>query len=348
MVTIKKIAEEAGVSTMTVSNVINKKTNKVSATTRAQIEGLLEKYNYTPNLNARSLVSSESKLIALIEYAETSNDALISFNEPFMAELLASIDNRVTSKNYFTIIRRVTNVDEITILRKNWNLAGAIVVGLNQKYFQKLMSSLNVPTVFVDSYIDRNTVDAVFKKMHRSMCFVNSDDAEGSFIATDFLLQHDRKKVGFLGYAYNAPGVVSERLEGYRQAHRDYGINVDERRIILMKKNLPAEFKKVETLARQGTINAVVVTADSVACQLIRYLKTSGQVRVPEDLQVIGFDDMYFSQWLIPSLTTIAQDTARKGKMAVDFLLKSKKTGAAQVEFLSLPVNLIQRETTAK
>lgn len=344
MVTIKQIAKEAGVSTMTVSNVINHKTNKVSLDTKERIEALIEQYDYTPNLNARSLVSSESKLIALIEYAETNNDAHISFNEPFLAELLAGIDQRVTEKHYFTIIRRVTSVDEITVLRKNWNLAGAIVVGLNQKYFKKLMTSLNVPTVFVDSYIDKKNIDTVFKRLHRSMCLVNSDDYDGSYQATNFLIQQGRRQVGFLGYEYNAPGVVSERLDGYKQALADNELALDERLVFKIRNPDTDAFQKLGNLVLDRKLDALVVTSDLVACQLISSLNM--KLKIPQDLAVVGFDNMYFSRWMTPPLTTISQDIQRQGKVAVDFLVKAKENKGSQVEFVNLPVKLIKRETT--
>lgn len=348
MATIKLIAQEAGVSTMTVSNVINKRTNKVSVATQEKIQALLNKYHYTPNLNARSLVSLDSKLIAVIEYAEDADDASISFNDPFLAELLANIESEVKTQNYFTLIRRVTKVEEITELRNNWNLAGAIVVGLNARYFEHLMQTLNVPTVFVDSYINRQIVDRVFKKLHRSMCFINSDDFDGSRQATDYLINSGRSKIGFLGFDYNTEGVVSTRLDGYKQALDEHRLPVDNQRIIMIKSKIKPtlEHKKIVRLIQNDKLDALVITSDEATGELLRYLHLNSEIKVPDELAVIGFDNLTIAKLLTPSLSTVGQDIGRKGKVAVNFLINAKQDQESHVEFINLPVNLIIRETT--
>lgn len=333
---------------MTVSNVINKRTNKVSLATQEKVQALLNKYHYTPNLNARSLVSSESKLIAVIEYSEDIDDASISFNDPFLAELLANIESEVKTRNYFTLIRRVTNVEEIVDLRNNWNLAGAIVVGLNARYFEHLMKTLNVPTVFVDSYIDRRVVDRVFKRLHRSMCFINSDDFDGTKQATEYLLNAGRKKIGFLGFAYNSEGVVSNRLAGYRATITDNQMIAESQRIVMIKnKAKPAsEYKKIICLVQNDKLDALVVTSDLVTGELLRYLQLNSDIKVPKDLAIIGFDNLAIAKLLTPALSTVGQDIGRKGRAAVNFLINAKQDHESHIEFISLPVNLVIRETT--
>lgn len=348
MVTINQIAKEANVSKMTVSNVINKRYNKVSDATREKVEALLKQYHYTPNLNARSLVNADSKMIAVIEYAEDDEDASIYFNDPFMAELLAAIDTNVTNQHFFTMIRHVTSVEEITILRKNWNLAGAIVVGLNPKYFEKLMMSLNVPTVFIDSFVSRSAVDSVFRRARRSMCFINSDDFNGARMATNHLIEKGCQKVGFLGFQFNSPGVVSERLDGYMQALSQADMPLVERRVIRAKNKgkLDPEFKRIGQLVTKHELDGLFVTSDLAASQLLHYLHENTAVRVPTDLALIGFDNMYFSSWMVPALSTVSQDIIKQGQMAVDFLTKVKSGSEARSEFINLPVSLVLREST--
>ena len=117
-ITIKQIAEEAGVSMTTVSNVLNKKTHRVSEEKIQLIEEIIEKHHYIPNMNARSLVNSSSKLIGLLYYSK-ENDFI--FSDPFTSELLAGIEKESKRNGYFVLVHNVTSINDILTLQKNWN-----------------------------------------------------------------------------------------------------------------------------------------------------------------------------------------------------------------------------------
>ncbi|EGO6683534.1 LacI family transcriptional regulator, partial [Enterococcus faecalis] len=125
-ITIKDIAREAGVSIATVSNVINNKANRVSEKKKREIHELMDKYNYAPNLNARSLVAQESKMIGILYYSIKEE---IDFGDPFIADLMTGLEFEAKRQGTFILFHGFNELKDIDLLQRNWNFDGFIIIG---------------------------------------------------------------------------------------------------------------------------------------------------------------------------------------------------------------------------
>jgi len=224
-ITIKQIAKEAGVSVTTVSNVINNKTHRVSEDKKRLIETIIKKYDYIPNMNARALVQSSSRLIGLLYH---SNQGSINFSDPFVAEVLEGIEHLAKATGYFTLIHEITSVQDIEIIKKNWRFEGFIIVGVFEQFFEEINSKIQEPIVFIDTHLPKERYEEVQPFTNR--VFINTDDYLAGYTVTHYLITKEHKKIAFLAYPFeiNQASVVQQRFKGYVQALKEQKLTVNE------------------------------------------------------------------------------------------------------------------------
>lgn len=306
-VTIKKIAEEAGVSVTTVSNVINNRSHRVSKEKLALINSIIKKYNYTPNLNARSLVKAPSKLIGLIYYSKRHSKDIVN---PFVSEILSGVEYEAKKQDYFVLFHNVQNVEDLIKIQTNWQFAGFVIVGVPSNLFKEIDSLLEVPVVYIDTVLDAPDLRTALS--NPNTMFVNTEDAELEAIATNHLIENGHKKIGFVsrGFLENEPSVNEQRYSGYKKALTENGIS--ELHKIERSKEIGFE-AYLEVLKN---LTAVVVSEDFLAIELINFLKEQ-QI----ELSVVGIDDIAFASLVEPPLTTIRIDHTEKGVIAINKLI---------------------------
>jgi len=336
MTSINEIAEMANVSKMTVSNVINKKFSKVSKETRERIEKLLKETNYTPNLFARTLKSSKSKIIMLAIPQTIENDPYKNkaFNNPFYGELINSIEYNLRKSGYFLMFRFINESEVLQKLVINWNIEGIIVLGAIKHEMNTMFKGIKVPAVFLDSYIDADKNDMII-----------TEDEKGGFLATEYLIKSGRKKIGIVVSSMKEVGVSSKRFDGYKQALQQYHLPFDTSKVF---EGFPSfEFgDKVGQHIKKHQIDfdALFVYSDIMALSMINGLKNHG-IKVPEEVAVIGFDGLYIGELSEPKLTTVKQDITLKGEKAVDLLIKKLNGQSVHDGQYSVPVELVIRQS---
>ena len=150
MVTLKDIAERAGVSSMTVSRVMNGKRGAVSQETSERIKKIAQEMGYVPNSSARALASRSSRLITALlqEYDEDRNPLEDSYTSCFLGELALQIKK----EGYDLMLHYVKDYSEITYSLKSWNVAGAVFIGMFDESIRKLQENNHIPLIFTDSY----------------------------------------------------------------------------------------------------------------------------------------------------------------------------------------------------
>jgi LacI family transcriptional regulator len=337
MASIDEIAKLANVSKMTVSNVINKHYSKVSQQTRERIEAIIKETNYTPNLFARSLKSNESKIVMLAIPQTIDNDPYKNqaFNNPFYGEIINSVEYNLREKGYYLMFRFIEEEESLNKLTINWNIDGVIVVGAIKKEMNTIFSGIDVPSVYIDTYVDNPTLD-----------MITIDDEEGGFIATTHLIDSGKQKIGFVVSLLNDIGVASKRYDGYKRALDEHSIEFRENRVFegytstAFGKTVGKEIKD-----RLYDFDALFVYSDIMALSVIKGLKEHN-IRVPEDVAVIGFDGLYIGELSEPSLTTVKQDITKKGELAVELLIKKIEKTSVKPEKVIMPVSLIVRQST--
>ena len=318
MVTLKTIADEAGVSTVTVSNVIHKKYGKVSPEKIDLINSIIAKYNYVPNANARSLASKKSKIIGIIiPYVDESDNFLSS---PYNMEIVGVLESEIRGRNYFTMIRSASSVTEAIPIIKSWNVDGAIILGASEGDVELTMKELSLPIIFVDSYSDCNHIN------------VGVEDEKGGYLATRFLISNGHKKIWFVGpeLSEDGKGVIEERFRGYMRALKESNLQGEKKWVYAHRTQYNCGIDVGKAIAfEKDRPTAVFATSDIVALGITEGLRLSG-VNVPEDISVVGFDNLPEGQYAYPKLTTVCQNIQEKGKLVAKTLFDVLEKDAAR------------------
>lgn len=334
MTTIKDIAEYAGVSATTVSNVIHGKSNRVSKETVERIQKAIRELNYVPNMFARSLVSNSSRVVALINHVPTRSDATFS-DATFQMVFLSTIESILRENGYYLMFRRVETEDELDMFLHNWNVDGMFVAGIVDKPFYDAVASLTIPKVMVDSYV-----------CPADTCNVGLDDEGGEYMATKHLIEKGHRRIAFTTPAMHEGYVMKARFEGYKRALSEYGIPYDSRLVYESDVDLQSCRNLADELAKINNLTAVVSSTDIMAAGILTRLHEIG-VRVPEDISIIGFDDAAIAQITIPTLTTIRQDMVLKAATAAENMVMMLKGEQAANRRIELPAELITRNSVA-
>ena len=185
MITLKEIAQEAGVSTTTVSNVLNGNSSRVSADTAERIQAIMKRSGYVPNQAARSLAQRESHVVAIIVQASPGENI---FRNPYTAEYVGALTLELQQNGYYPLIRFSDNYKEIDADLRGWNVAGVIFSGAYNRHLHTLKSLTDIPTVFTDCYVRIPGAN-----------HVGMDDDAGGQIAGEYLIHMGHRQVGFLG-----------------------------------------------------------------------------------------------------------------------------------------------------
>lgn len=330
MVTLKDIAKEAGVSPMTVSNVINGNHQKVSAKNIERINELIKKHHYVPNLSARSLSSKSTKIIGVLVPLDGDYNF---FKDPYLSELIGVIEYYIRKKGYYAMIRSVSTLTDISNLVKNWNMDGAIfLMPYYDALIQNIIDKNKLPLVFLDSY-----------SKHDDVLNVGINDYKGGYIATKYLINKGHTKIAFAGPC--SGNVVSQRFIGYKDALTDSGIPYDCSIVFDITPVYDFGIQVGREISnRKGEITAVFATADIMGLGIMEGARMNGYA-IPNDLSIVGFDNIEASIFSTPKLTTISQNITAKAECAIDLLTEKIDQGTVKQNRLVLDVELIERQS---
>lgn len=333
--TITEIAKKAGVSSMTVSNVINGHTKRVSQKTSDKVQRIMEENNYVPNLSARSLRASSNIIAVFVPLVKSQTHNNI-FLDPYLSQMIGIFEENLRQKGFFAMIRSVENINDINLMIQNWNVDGAILV---YPYFENqidiLLKNNKIPLVFLDS----------FKNNPRALT-VNINDAKGTYLATKRLIELGHTKIAFVGN-YEGNTLVTSRFNGYHQAMEEAHLTVEKDFIYTVDSIFSEGAKVGKDIVMNKDFTAAVTTADISAAGIIEGVRSAGY-SVPEDLSVTGYDDTFISTLVYPQLTTVNQHIKEKATSAVTLLLDKIKGKTGGTNHILLDVELIERNSTAK
>lgn len=327
MTTLKDIANATGYSLSTISYVLNGK-KKVKAETYERIMNAVEKLNYHPNQLARGLKMKKTCTIGVI-VPDISNE--------FFPEILKGIDE-VAHKNGYNIFLCNTNNDsslekESINMLVSKDIDGVIFIGsANSQILQ--YSNITVPIVLVD------------RKIGNTYTSVVTDNYRGGYMATEHLIKCGYKNIVLLGGSPTIPNFF-ERIHGYMDALSENGFPYEEDNVIICECSIAGGYNAVTELCHKNFCpEAVFATSDIIALGAMRGFRDNG-LRVPEDVALIGFDDIALACHTIPSLSTISQPKFDMGKTAAEKLFSQIFNKEKTVEHIVLKPALVIRETTA-
>ena len=334
--TIKDIARLCDVSVTTVSRVLNNKTDSIGRETVARIREKIEEVGYRPNSVARSMITGQSHTIGLV-VPDNSN--------PFFAELARSIEDIGYAEGYSVILcnsdysvkKELAYVDAL-IARQ---IDGIIYISTGQSGDTSRKMQGN-GVAFVE--VGHNIVGSRFG-------VVSIDYAKGGFLATSHLIGLGHKRIGCI-----AGGIVythsEQRLDGYKNALETAGMESDPRLIVSGDFRLEGgERAMQELLALKEPPSAVFAFNDMMALGAIRAVKASG-FRVPEDISIVGYDNIGFGRVIDPPLTTIDHPVAAVADAVMNLLFRNimKESGLPEnrSEFQGIEPRLIIRESATR
>lgn len=323
MTTIKDIAKFAKVGTTTVSRVINN-SDKVSPTTKKRIEQAMHELNYQPNQYARTLKSNKSNTIAV---------SVPSIWHPFYSEFIFHIEKKVTEKGYRLLISSNDSDDQVEIeflemVRQN-KVDG--IIALTYHNIDRYLSS-NIPFVSIDRY---------FKE---KVAYVTSDNYHGGEIAAEELIKRGCKKLAYVAAVAPQKNDTLKRKDGFVDKSRELGHDVA---IFLKPEPIESYHDFFEHFFEiYPDTDGILAMNDSNALLLLEYLQ-SKNIRVPEDIQIIGYDGFRYFENFETSLTSIKQPIQQMAESAFDLLFRlidGEEIGNPIV----LPVHFKEGKTTKK
>lgn len=296
---IKDIAEKAGVSTATVSNVINGNYHKVSQTTVEKVRKIIDEIGYSPSATARSLASKKSKIIGVV--VSNIGDEDNFFSNPHYAHLLALLEKHIRDEGYYMMLRCVERCSQIIPLFSSWNVDGMIFFGTVQSDVEEVKNSIRVPAVFIDAYAEAQDI-----------ANVGIDDFKGGYLSAKYLIEMGHREIAFAGPGIHNPGVTGQRFQGFMQACKEFGIQMPEDHLFDTMAIYESGVETGKCVAKSWiSFTAVAAMSDISAFGIMEGLRTAGK-RVPEDVSVIGFDNLLECWYCNPKLTTVSQNTEQK------------------------------------
>jgi LacI family transcriptional regulator len=348
-VTIHEIADLAGVSVSTVSNVMNNKHYKASQATIDKIHRLVEEYNFAPNLNARSLVTATSGLLGVLYYTQKPQ---IDFSDPFLADILTGIESSSKKFKKFILVHGFSNLNDVQLIQQSWKFDGYIVIGILEEMHDQITQLLHSPVVFIDTYLSEAPDTSISEinvaspsvelpeTAHPSYArfYVHNDDYHLSKKVTQYLIDHGHKNIAVFAPAIgkDEPGVVRERYSGYSATLAENHITLDPSLFF-------DEYAEAQLVERHQDYTAVLTNSDYLAARLyvaFREYQITGK-------SLVGFDNSFLGSVLTPALTTVALNQNRKGQKAVEVLCTLDKSVEAEKpsQKIVVPGFLVERES---
>lgn len=333
MVTMQDVAKAAGVSTMTVSNVLNHYPH-VRDETRDRVLRAIDDLGYRVNVAARNLRAGRTNTIGF---------AVPEVDRPYFGQLASRIIARASAAGYRVVIEQ-TGADRETEL-------SAIVSSRNRMYDALILSAVGLGTA------DRELLRVDFPMVilgetvfEGPVDHIALPNVEGTFAATRHLIAQGSRRIAIVeGFDALPPNVSSLRHGGYVRALREAGVEFDPAlSVAIPGLTLAGGRSAAERLVDSGLLfDGVVCITDTVALGVMRGLADRG-VRVPEDVRVIGFDAIEEGEYSIPRLSTVAPDHDEVAALAVDLVLRriAGDTGWEPREFVS-SFRIVARESTA-
>jgi LacI family transcriptional regulator len=302
-VTIKDVAQAAGVSTQTVSRVINK-FSYVSEETRKRVETVVEQLGYYPSTLARSLIQQRSYTLGIVTFglryigpSRTLNGIADKADELGFMLLMKELDNFDTN--------RIDDVIDSLLARQvDGILWLAPEIGDNHAWLDERMEKIPVPVLFIAM------------RPRAGISSVATDNFRGAVMATQHLLACGRKKIGHISGPLSW-WEADERKRGWRETLNSAGFNTSEQHCAEGNwSSASGEQAFIQLLESFPEMDAIFVANDQMALSVLREASRRG-ISIPEQLAVIGFDNIPESAYFYPSLTTISQDLQLLGEQAV-------------------------------
>lgn len=327
-VRIVDIADELGVSTATVSNVIHGKTKKISDQTVKRVQEKLEERGYIPNMAATLLAQNNSRIIGVVINDHEKYEGRV-LTDPFISSAVNDLADEIERSDHFMMIKKTSDLMTAIKFASMWNMEGMVILGFCDHEYQELRDRIHIPFVVYDGYFENKG----------RICNLQLDDWDGGRQVGEHFRSLGHRRV--LCVADNQECMDQQRYEGLCAG---LGFQAD-RMTVPMQREARLRFYR-EQLSRLRGYSAIFAVSDHYAVDLLRFLQSSG-VQVPTDISVVGFDDSEICKQVVPSLTSVRQDYRARARLAIRLLKRMKEQPDYTGDF-TIPVRLIERDSCGR
>ena len=326
-VRISDIAQELGLSTATVSNVLHGKTRKISDETVKRVQVLLEERQYIPSMAGILLAQNSSRIIGVVVNDHEKYESH-TLEDVFIASSLNSLSTELEKNGQFMMVKKTTDPEEIIKFASMWNMDGLVLIGFCDQDYMYLRSHMRIPFVVYDGYCDQ--AGRIYN--------ITINNYDGGYQVGSYFRQKGHRRG--LCISDNQVCVDKERFEGFCEG---FGREYADFMLIPMQKQEREDYY-FKNLDRLRSYSAIFAVSDFYAVEMIHFLTKQG-ISVPGDISVAGFDDTPMCNLVSPTLTSVKQDVAIRAEIAVQKLRELKEKKEIETTVM-LPVTLIEREST--
>lgn len=325
MATIKDVAEVTGLSVTTVSRVLNNR-GYISEETREKVYAAMKEINYQPNEVARSLSKQTTNTIGVI---------VPHISHPYFAELISNLESQAYLHKckilLFNSKEKHEKLKEYMELCASNRVAGIILCSgtVSMDDFQ----TLGIPLVTIERYVENGTA------------VVECDNYLGGGIAAKHLIEKGCRNVMCIGGVTNNEMPADRRTNGFVDVCEKHNVTYIEASTSMAQYNELEYHEGIERLLMEHPdVDGIFASSDVIAAQIIQVCAKLGK-RIPQEIKLVGFDDVMISMVTTPRITTIHQPIKEMAEMAVDLLMRAKD-GQMVPNRTILPVTLVEREST--
>lgn len=325
MATLKDVAKETGLTVSTVSRVLNNR-GYISEETRQKVYDAMKKLNYHPNEVARSLSKQSTNTIGVI---------VPHIRHPYFAELISNLESQAYQHKHKILLFNSQEKNE-----KEWEylemcssnrVAGIILcsgtVGVEE------FTGLNVPLVTIERYIENGTAA------------VECDNMQGGRLAAKHLIERGCRHLVHISGVHGTAMPADDRAAGFAEVCSQSGVEYQVAGTEAYQYNNLEYHEVLEKLLKENPkTDGIFASSDLIAAQLLQVCAKLG-ISVPEQLKIVGFDDVNIASLTTPPITTVRQPVKEMAKLAVEFLISAGE-GEVVPNRTTLPVSLVERGTT--
>lgn len=330
-ITIVEVAAQAGVSFGTVSRVINNDIH-VKPETRERVLETMHKLNFVANRQARSLAGGKSNIIGML---------VPDLGTGYIGEIIRGIDAEVGMAGY-DLILYTTHRTETKEAGYVANLAQGMVDGLllvlprNPAHYTGTLAARNIPFVLIDH-----------QGTGENCAAIGATNWQGAYNATDCMIKMGHRRIGFITGSLDL-GAALDRLDGYKTALNTNHLQIDPDLIYEGSFNQPDGYTGANCLLDLKNPPTLIFASNDVMAMAAMDAVRERGLKVPEDISILGFDDIPQASQVRPALTTVRQPLEQMGRVAVQMLLEILKNSDSRPRRIELPTELIIRDSTAQ
>jgi len=327
MITIDELAKLAKVSKSTVSKALNDRPD-VSFATKRKIQEIAMAQNFTPNAYGKSLRSKITKNIGVI-FTREKRPLL---NNPFFSRILEGIEAELALNSYNLVLNIIpeSNANELPRIIRERHVDGIILIGVFTDLFIEKIISEKIHVVQVDPKTDVADFSQVF-----------IDNEHGAFLAVKYLIESGHRRIGFMAGDLKRLS-FKQRLDGYFKALKHYGIEPDKS--LVRSGGIDEGYAHVKSLLENEHPTAIFSANDLNALNGYNAV-IDMNLKIPDDVSLVGFDDIWSARVATPPLTTVRVYKEELGSIGVRTLLKTINGEIANPVNTIVPVKLIERKS---